>query len=114
MPTPVELKVVVAIPGPNREMVLAGIYFDFRLVEPFLGVSILLGIYLDFIALPRRNVNGAVNVVEFDPTIRRDRVGLMKLFSESAFMFGGTRCHRKQKQRTNHPQNGSCPGGKLP
>src|SRR5258707_8739550 len=94
---PIDRKCGIAILGANGEIVLAGVYFDSGLVEPLLRVGVLHGIYLDFITVPRGDVYGAVDIVELDSAIRRERVGLMKLLGDRASLVGRMRCQRKQE-----------------
>ena len=80
--------ITVAVFSANREVVLTRIDLDACLVETVFGVRALDGVYLDFVSLPGGDVHIAVDIVEFNATVRRNGVRLMKFLGERATVGG--------------------------
>jgi hypothetical protein len=58
-------------------------------------------------------VHVAVDVVEFNPAIGGEGVGLMKFLGQRAAVVGSMRSQRKDEQGEYSSKNSSQPGGRL-
>ncbi len=91
MRTPVPSVVVIGVFGLNRDAVIPRVDLDLRLVQPLFRVGVLDRIDLDFVPIPTRDVDVAIDVIEFDSAIRSQSVGLMELLGQRAAVVGGVR-----------------------
>ena len=104
--------VMIRIFRANGNVVLAIADVDPGLVQFLLGIGILDGVDLNFVAVPCGNVDVAVDVVQFDAPIGCDAIGLVKLFGERSTMIGGMRRLRERKECAKGSQGSSQPSGR--
>src|SRR5580692_10628535 len=95
----------------NRDMILAGIDLNLRLIQPLFLVGKFNRVDFHFVPIPGGYVNVPVNVVEFDAARGSQRVGLMKFLCDLTAVFRSVRSQGKREQCTNRSQNYSQPGG---
>src|SRR5580698_9954780 len=94
-------------------MFLARINFDARVVKPLLRIGVFNSIHFDFILVPCRDVNSAINVVEFHAAVGSKSVGLMEFLGKCAPVIGGVSSERENEQGADGSQNCTQPGGEL-
>ena len=105
--------VVLGILGSNRNRVAACVNFYLRLIQPRFRVGVFHGVDLYLILVPTGDVHVAVDVVERNPAIGREGVGLMEFFGQGAPMLGCVRSEGEDEQSANDSQDSSQPGSRL-
>src|ERR1700690_984984 len=72
---------VLGIPGADLDGVRPGFDDDLRIVERLLVGAVFDGVDLDLVAVPCRNMDGAVDVMDADTARGRQRVGLVEFLA---------------------------------
>ena len=90
----------------------AGNDYDFGLREPLFGIGALNSIQLYFIPIPRRNVDRAVDIIQFNAAVGRKRIGVMKFLGQCSAI-GGMRSKCEHEQSANTSEGRAQPGSEI-
>ncbi len=94
----IPISITLTIVRHNRNRICPRINANFNILQPFVTVRALNCVDFDRVLVPRRDVNCAINVFQFNPPVRSQRIGLMKLLCNELIITAPPKSRRSKSQ----------------